>query len=178
MSWLNTTNQDHLHWKLFIIPYCFISQILLYWYMGMEMYMCMYPSPRISDWCDYKHIYVNIWTPGLLTKYIYEYIHNSKKLTTVFMYKSTSRLRGALALRLISIVLLYAVLCVYVCVVLFCIVSWLNMFLALYKHLEPWTLYFHGRSTFLRFGCLNVLGPISSDDFHSHFQHEKSFILS
>ena len=26
---------------------------------------------------------------------------------------------------------------------------------------------FHGRSTFLRFGCLNILGPISSDDFHS-----------
>ena len=25
----------------------------------------------------------------------------------------------------------------------------------------------YGKSTFLRFGCLNVLGPISSDDFHS-----------
>ena len=25
---------------------------------------------------------------------------------------------------------------------------------------------FHGRSTFLKFGCLNVMGPISSDDFH------------
>ena len=45
------------------------------------------------------------------------------------------------ALRLISIVLLYA-LFVFVCFVLFCIVSWLNMFLALYLpintlNLEP-----------------------------------------
>ena len=73
VSWLNTTNQDHLHWKLYLILYCFILQILLYWYMGMDMYMCMslYSSPRISDWCDYKHIFVNIWNPGLLTRYIY-----------------------------------------------------------------------------------------------------------
>ena len=47
------------------------------------------------------------------------------------MYKSALRLRGVFALRLISIVLLYA-LCVCVFFVLFCIVSWLNMFLALY----------------------------------------------
>ena len=66
-----------------------------------------------------------------------------KKLTAVFMYKSALRLRGVFALRLISSVLLYA-FSVYVCFVLFCIVSWLNMFLALYLpintlNLEPLT---------------------------------------
>ena len=70
VSWLNTTDQDHLHWKLYLILCCFILLILLYWYMGMQMYVYMYPSPRISDWCDYRHIYVNIWNPGLLTRYI------------------------------------------------------------------------------------------------------------
>ena len=70
-----------------------------------------------------------------------------KKLTTVFIYKSALRLRGVFALRWISIVLLYAFsLCV--CFVLFCIVSWLNMFLALYLpintlNLDPWYLACH-----------------------------------
>ena len=32
---------------------------------------------------------------------------------------------------------------------------------------------FNGRSSLLRAGCLNVLGPISSDDFYSHFQRDE-----
>ena len=51
--------------------------------------------------------------------------------------------------------------------------------------IEEWLLirgltlmYFHGRSTLVRCGCLRILGSISSDDFHSHFQHNENVILS
>ena len=53
------------------------------------------------------------------------------------MYKSALSLRGVFALRLISIVLLYAFLCVF-CFILYCVlVEHVSCIVFANKHLEP-----------------------------------------
>ena len=75
--------------------------------------------------------------------YIDIYIIHSKKnkLTAVFMCKSALRLRGVFALRLISIVLLYAFFVCVFCFIPYCVfVKPVSCIVFANKHLEPWTL--------------------------------------
>ena len=63
VSWLNTTKKiTCIENCIYCIPTLYILKFPLYWYMVMDMYICTYPSPRISDLYEYKHIYVNIFT--------------------------------------------------------------------------------------------------------------------
>ena len=142
MFWL-TNKSRSLALKIHTILYCFILKSQLYWYVAMDMHMCTYPSPLISDQYDYNIYNVNVWSPGLFTRFMWKHATLIQRLMCSCR-KITWRLSVAFVLTLISncvSIFIFVCVCVVICIVILSLVKHASCFVIANKHLETWNLW-------------------------------------